>query len=255
MKIGVLDSGIGGWSILYQLLEDAPGHEYIYLADQANAPYSERSLSEIIQFSKNNTRWLLKQDCELIVVACNTATVMALAELRRTWPEVPIVGTVPAIRPASVLTPLDSTIIVLATKNTVASAYLQNMLQPYRHETNFHLLGSTDLVQFIEQEDWSYVQKEVERLFSPFSHVDGVVLGCTHFPLIAPEIRSLVGDSLPFFTPNQGVSDRTLSIAGVENGTGSVRFHSTAGIDLQSLWQRLQSRLKDSAESARLQGR
>ncbi len=252
MKIGVMDSGIGGWSILHQLVQDAPGHDYIYLADQAHAPYSQRALPDIIKLSVQNARWLLDQGCELIVVACNTATVMALGELRRQFPSVPIVGTVPAIRPASLATKSGATVVILATKNTVESAYLQNMLQPYRRNTNFQLVGSTILVQHIEQEFWHRAQAELQTLLSPFSQLEGIVLGCTHFPLVAPEIRLVVGQTVSFFTPNQGVSDRVLFLAGRPEGTGSISFHSTAGTQLEMFWQRLQTRLTDSAESDRL---
>lgn len=255
MKIGVLDSGIGGWSILHQLYLDAPGHDYLYLADQAHAPYSERALEDIIYLTVQNTRWLLDEGCEMIVVACNTATVMAIGELRRQWPHIPIVGTVPAVRPASLTTQVGDTVIVLATQNTVESAYLQNLLQPYRQKTNFQLVGTTALVRAIEQEDWLVARQEIHRRIKPFLDVQGVVLGCTHFPLVIREIQEVVGEDVPLFTPNQGVSKRVIQIAGVASSSGSVEFHSTAHQELQDFWQRMQARLNESAESVRLQVR
>lgn len=198
---------------------------------------------------------MLDFGCEAIVVACNTATVMALGELRREWPKVPFVGTVPAVRPASLLTPAHSTIVVLATKNTVESAALQNLLQPYQFQTNFELVGTTDLVRYIEAADWQTAQREVESLLAPYASATGVVLGCTHFPLVAAEIQQAIGSPVPFFFPNEGVSNRLQTFAPDLGGQGSLQLFSSDGQKLETLWQALQPRLQIMADFATLHSR
>ncbi len=256
MKIGVFDSGIGGWSILAQVLHDNPDHEFVYLADQRYAPYSEKSLAELQAICARNVDILMSFDCEMIIVACNTATVMTIGELRRRYPGVPIVGTEPAVKPASEQLPHQSDVVVLATKNTVESAALSNLLQPYQRRTRFHLVGSTTLVQAIEAQNWQHVALEVQILLSPFKKIDGLVLGCTHFPLILPELEAYFsGAGLPrIFLPNQGVSRRVLQVLSeVDVSTDKqrsgkvsvpVRLLSSAETELEPLWQSLQDRLK-----------
>ena len=115
--IGVFDSGIGGTSILKEIVKLLPNEDYIYIADSANAPYGQKSADQIIELCKKNVDYLLAKDCKLIVVACNTATTNAIKVLRNTY-KVPFIGIEPALKPA-VLNTKNNIIGILATKGTL----------------------------------------------------------------------------------------------------------------------------------------
>ena len=101
IPVGVFDSGVGGLSVVAELMAQMPAQPLIYLADQVNAPYGQRSLAEIRELSDGITRFLLRQGCHVIVIACNTASAAALHWLRGRYPGVPFVGMEPAVKPAA----------------------------------------------------------------------------------------------------------------------------------------------------------
>ena len=116
--IGVFDSGIGGLTVLNEALRQAPAHHYIYLADSANAPYGERSSDWVAQRSLDLCHWLVREGCQALVVACNTATAEAIAHIRHEMPAIPIIGVEPGIKPA-VTQSSNCKVGVLATQNTL----------------------------------------------------------------------------------------------------------------------------------------
>ena len=127
--IGVFDSGIGGTSILKELVKLLPNEDFIYVADSANAPYGEKSPQEIIKLCKEKVDFLLQKECKLIVVACNTATTNAIKELRSTY-TIPFIGIEPAIKPAALNTKTN-VIGILATKGTLNSALFSEKIDLY----------------------------------------------------------------------------------------------------------------------------
>lgn len=209
MPIGVLDSGVGGLSILAVLEKKFPDQQFIYLSDQKNFPYSEKSVDELRSIAVENVRVLQSKGCNPMVLACNTLSVIALAHLRQTFPELTFIGTVPAVKPASEELPKNADVIVLATKNTVESGYLQNLVAPFSAKTNFTLLGSTKLVAAIENWDPTAITQELNALFLPLlseKKIAGVVLGCTHFAFIEDMIKKVLNAPVAFFEPSEGIT-------------------------------------------------
>ncbi len=212
--IGVFDSGVGGTSIWKELHKLMPFENTIYLADSINAPYGEKSVEEILTLSIKNTEFLLRQDCKLIVVACNTATTNAIAYLRNRYP-VPFIGIEPAIKPAA-LQSVSKKIGILATKGTLSSALF--------YSTSKNVLGGIKLIEqngeglvaLIEagKENSNEARVLLEKYLAPMikEEIDHLVLGCTHYPYLISVLRELLPDHVQIIDSGEAVAKQTKSI-------------------------------------------
>ncbi|WP_258088863.1 glutamate racemase [Weissella fangxianensis] len=197
--IGYLDSGIGGLSVVKQALKQLPNEQVYYIGDTARMPYGPRTPEEVKKFTWQLVDFLMEQDIKLLVIACNTATAAALDDLTKQLP-IPVVGVIqPGIDAASQATNVNN-IGVIATQGTVNSLAYYNGLKKTNH--NFHVLqlAAPTLVKIAEQpvKDDATVQRLVTNILSPInnSDVDTLVLGCTHFPLLAKFIQEAVGEQV-----------------------------------------------------------
>ena len=208
MHIGLIDSGVGGMSILAALVRAFPQHSFTYLSDQKNFPYSEKSVAELHSIGEENVEHLCSLGCEVIVIACNTLTVTTLTDLREKYPETRFIGTVPAVKPASEQLPPGALVMVLATKNTAESVYLHELVKPYQEKTNFLLVGTTALVAAIEHWDEAAIRNELTTLFTPQikAKLSGLVLGCTHFAFIQHILQEYFTHPILFFEPSEGIT-------------------------------------------------
>lgn len=192
--IGVFDSGVGGISVLRELVRLMPGENFLYFGDSANAPYGTRTAQEVIDFTIKHTEFLFSQGAKAIVIACNTATSVAIQTLRDTYPDRPVIGIEPALKPA-VLAREHSHVLVMATPMTLEQEKFNALLHVYEKEASITKVPCPGLVELIESgklegtELFSYLEKR----FASFDKatVDAVVLGCTHYPLIKPAIQSI----------------------------------------------------------------
>ncbi len=209
--IGLFDSGIGGtsiWSEIHQLL---PDESTIYLADSKNAPYGQKSKEEIIALSIKNTEYLLNQNCKLIVVACNTATTNAIKELRTKY-EIPFIGIEPAIKPA-VNNTKTQVIGILATKGTLNSELFNKTVELYQENTKIIEQVGFGLVQLIE--NGSIHSPEMTQLLTSYltpmieANVDYLVLGCSHYPYLIPQIKEILPPHVKIIDSGQAVARQT----------------------------------------------
>ena len=223
--IGVFDSGVGGLSVLRQLLRLLPQEDFVYLADTAWAPYGERSTEDIQQRSLAITRHLVDAHAiKLLVVACNTATAQAVQAIRAAWPELPIVGIEPAIKPAAALT-LTGHIGIMATQATVKSRRFQRLVQEWSGDRQMHIQACNGLALAIENALENQANPDGETVESlcrryvqalgPFvqndakNGIDTLVLGCTHYPFAADILRPLVGPGVRLIEPGEPVARQT----------------------------------------------
>jgi len=194
--IGVFDSGVGGLTVLRELHRQLPGVPLRYVADAAHAPYGEKSPDEIVQRSLKIAAHLQEQGAALLVVACNTATAHAIQALRERWPQLPVVGTEPGIKPA-VLASRTGRVGVLATPATLESARFKSLVE--RHAAGAQIVQQPcpGLAHAIEQGrfDEPALLALVERFCTPLraAGVDTVLMGCTHYPLIRPLLQQALG--------------------------------------------------------------
>ena len=211
--IGIFDSGIGGtsiWSAIHQLL---PYEKTIYLADSLNAPYGQKSKEEIIALSIKNTKLLLDLRCKLIVIACNTATTNAIKELRALY-DVPFVGIEPAIKPA--VTKSKTQIIgILATQGTLNSELFNKTTEKY-HDTKIIEQVGHGLVQLIEKGEINSIEMThlLHSYLDPMieANIDCLVLGCSHYPYLIPQIRMILPAHIQIIDSGEAVAKQTQNV-------------------------------------------
>lgn len=217
--IGLFDSGIGGTSIWKEINALMPNESTIYLADSKNAPYGQKSKEEILVLSYKNVELLLKKNCKLIVVACNTATTNAIVELRAKY-NVPIIGIEPAIKPAA-LNSKTQIIGILATKGTLNSALFSKSLLQYQDVKIIEQVGH-GLVKLIEDGKIDTTEtKQLLRLYlTPMieANIDYLVLGCSHYPYLIPQIREILPAKIQIIDSGEAVARQTKVI--LENNVG-----------------------------------
>lgn len=212
--IGLFDSGIGGTSIWKEIHCLLPNEQTVYLSDSKHAPYGEKSREQIIALSVKNTELLLKANCKIIIVACNTATTNAIAYLREHY-KVPFIGIEPAIKPASILTK-SKKIGILATKGTLNSTLFERTSSEINQEVEVIEKIGEGLVALIEQNLIN--SKEMENLLRSYlqpmleKNIDCLVLGCTHYPYLIPKIREIIGNSINIIDSSKAVAKQTKHI-------------------------------------------
>lgn len=233
MPIGVFDSGVGGISVLRELVKQMPNEDYIYFGDSIHAPYGTKSLEEVRELTISNIQFLLEEGAKSIVVACNTATSAAVAKLRTMYPELPLVGIEPAIKPA-VLYKKNSRVIVMATPMTLGQEKFQKLMSLYENMADIVPLPCPGLMEFVEKGklNGDDLMKYFAELFRAVSNkkIDSIVLGCTHYPFVKDAIQSFIGDDVVIFDGGEGTAremKRRLNEAGMLNISdrkGEVKF-------------------------------
>jgi len=205
--IGVFDSGIGGLSILDEALDQLPEHDYIYLADSANAPYGEKSSEWIAARSLALCQYLAEEGCDAIVVACNTATAEAIKDIRQKL-NIPIIGVEPGIKPAAMQTQ-NGIVGVLATEATLNSDKFNALLATLPANCQFIKQAGAGLVPLIEsgEADGEDTLELLAKHLEPIQDAgaDTLVLGCTHYPFLRKAIRKLLGDSITLIDTSEAV--------------------------------------------------
>ena len=211
--IGVFDSGIGGTSIWKEIHNLLPNEKTIYLADSKNAPYGEKSREEIIRLSMKNTDFLLKMNCKLIVVACNTATTNAIRELRAHY-NIPFIGIEPAIKPAAINS-RTQIIGILATKGTLNSELFHKTTEMFQHIKIIEQIGY-GLVELIEngQIESSEMNQLLHSYLEPMieANIDFLVLGCSHYPYLIPQIRKIIPNHIHIIDSGLAVARQTQNV-------------------------------------------
>jgi glutamate racemase len=211
--IGLFDSGIGGTSIWKEVHALLPNENTIYLADSKNAPYGLKTKDEIIQLSCKNTELLLEENCKIIVVACNTATTNAIKELRAKY-DVPFIGIEPAIKPAAIQSQTQ-TIGILATKGTLNSSLFHENVAKHPDVKIIEQIGH-GLVQLIENGDLD--SPEMKELLESYllpmveKNIDYLVLGCSHYPYLIPQIKKIIPSSIKIIDSGEAVAKQTKKI-------------------------------------------
>jgi len=194
--IGVFDSGVGGLSVLRALRAQLPDAPLLYVADSAHAPYGERSDEYVIDRSRRIMDHLIAEGAIGLVIACNTATAIAVRELRSLRPEFPIVGVEPGLKPAMALT-RNGRVGVMATPGTIASQKFQTLMQAHGAGATITPQPCPGLARLIEEGDLHSpkLREAVELHIAPLREagVDTVVLGCTHYPFVRNLIEAAMG--------------------------------------------------------------
>ena len=229
--IAVFDSGVGGISVLRELVSLMPEEDYVYFGDSANAPYGEKSVEEVRRLTISNIDMLINMGAKAVVVACNTATSAAVGELRIRY-SIPVIGIEPAVKPA-VEFRKNSCILVMATAVTLNEEKFRKLVEHFEDEAEIIPVPCYKLAGLIEEgkTDCDETYEYLKSLLSPYiGKIDSVVLGCTHYPFVKKLIQQIVGDDIAIFDGGEGTARETkrrLLETGLKNipgMRGSVRF-------------------------------
>ncbi|MDR2853572.1 MAG: glutamate racemase [Burkholderiaceae bacterium] len=214
--IGVFDSGVGGLSVLAALRAELPQEHFVYFSDAGHGPYGERNEAFVIERSRAITHRLIDtHGIKALVVACNTATAAAIARLREDWPQLPLIGVEPALKPAAAATHTGQ-IGVLATRGTLASAKFQALYERLAKRATFHLVACDGLADAIERGDAMQIDalaasylRALGPLGTDQGQIDTLVLGCTHYPFVIGTLRRHAGLNVRFIDTGAPVALHT----------------------------------------------
>lgn len=234
-----IDSGVGGLPYLEWVRREQPEGDYLYVADPRNFPYGVRPPSELISIVGGNIEKIRQRfDPVLVVIACNTATVHTLAAMRERF-SFPLVGVVPAVKPAAIVSP-GRRIGILATERTVRAPYLDNLVKEFASDCAVYRAAAGNIIDYVEKR---YFTRSPKDLFSLLEEalselkgygVDTVVLGCTHFIFLSEEIGGYMGPSVRIIDSREGVGRQVLRVMERERvapgDAGTASFMTTGGL-------------------------
>ena len=248
--IGVFDSGVGGLSVLHEIRRELPEEGLLYVADSGYAPYGDKSVQLIEARAITIVEFLLSQRAKAIVVACNTATGVAIETLRARFP-VPIVAMEPAVKPAVTHTQ-SGVIAVLATSRTIASDNVAKLHERFGANVKILMQACPGLVELVEAGDLSgdRTRALIAQYILPLlaEKVDTIVLGCTHYPFLVPLIREIAGPTVAIIDPSAAIARElrrrlaSANLLSTDSHALTERFWSSAAPDkaqtiISQLWQ------------------
>lgn len=226
-KVLIFDSGVGGLSVYREIEMRLPQLSYTYLFDNAAYPYGELDQQVLLQRVERLITGLVEQEgFDIVVIACNTASTIVLPTLRSKL-SIPVVGVVPAIKPASSIA--NKAVGLIATPATITRQYTHDLIRSFSADKNVELLGSTRLVDMAEEKlrGRAIDLQELQNILSPLiSHIDVAVLGCTHFPLIRDEIQQVLGKDVLLVDSGEAIARRVKSLLGIEGSVCSENKHT-----------------------------
>ncbi len=198
MRIGVFDSGLGGLVITKSFIETLPEYDYVYYGDTANLPYGEKSSAQILSYTIDAVKFLISQKCGLIIIACNTATSIALRYIQQRFipefaPDIKVLGVViPTVETA--LLSGAKKVGVVATGATIRSHIYKQELLKINPDLEVKEVATPEFVQAIEKDDFCRAEQLVKSYAPNFTDVDSLILGCTHYPLLKNYFRQELPD-------------------------------------------------------------
>lgn len=227
--IGVFDSGVGGIGTLSALRRELPRERFLFYGDTANAPYGTKPRDEVMACVSRIMEHLLAQDVKAVVIACNTATAVAAAELRARY-EVPIIGIEPALKPAHEMR-REGSILVLATPMTLKLEKFHALYE--RYGEGAIPLPCPGLMELVEREADEEARRYLLELLAPYdlTKVDAVVLGCTHYVFLRPILRQILPETAAVLDGNAGTARQLRRVLAARDllaeGPGSITLETS----------------------------
>jgi glutamate racemase len=219
--IGVIDSGVGGLTVAYELMRQLPKEKLIYVGDQARCPYGPRSAEEVKQFTWEMVDFLLEKDIKMLVVACNTATAFTLASLKEHL-SIPVIGVIQPGARAAIKFTKNNRIGVIGTEGTIRSNAYTIALKNIKKELEIRAQACPMFVPMVEQGilEGPRAKQVVADALEPlmeYNLMDTLILGCTHYPLLKDTIQSVVGEQVTIISSSEETARETSTILEVHN--------------------------------------
>jgi glutamate racemase len=208
-SIGVLDSGVGGLSVLREIHKLLPDVPTLYYADQAHLPYGPRPAEEIRQFVDAIVQFLIGEGAAVIVIACHSASAASLQDLRARYPQIPIIGMEPAVKPAAEAT-RSGVIAVLTTQATADGALYKRVVAQYATNVRVMTRVSADLVAMVESGEHDEAVLRAAIIPLTKAGADQIVLACTHFPFLKADLEAIT--PVPLVDPSAAVARQTARV-------------------------------------------
>lgn len=219
--IAVFDSGVGGISVLKEMVKIMPNEDFLYYGDSRNAPYGTKSLEEVRRLTISHTEDFIRRGAKAVAIACNTATSAAVRVLRQMYPQLPLVGIEPALKPA-VLYKEQPRVLVMATPMTIREEKFKNLLHQYEDQATIYSLSCPGLMEYVEEGKASSpeVEEFLQKLLGDYldKEIDCVVLGCTHYPFVRDAVADVMGERVAIFDGGAGTARemrRRVEVAGL----------------------------------------
>lgn len=214
MHIGVFDSGVGGEAVAHRLQELLPQARIRVANDRAHVPYGSRAEPEVAALTERAIQPLLEAGCQVIVLACNTATAAAIGHLRRTYPDTAFVGLEPMVKPAARVSTTGH-VVVCATPTTLASDRYRQLISTWASTITISEPDCVSWAQAVEAGDADTVDFEQVRSLVVRGGADVVVLACTHYHWLAPRMRAELGPEVTVMEPTEAIAEQLRRITGV----------------------------------------
>ncbi len=218
MKIGVFDSGLGGLVITKSLTQNLPQYDYIYLGDTARVPYGNRSQETIYEFTKSAVEYLFKHDCQLVIIACNTASAEALEKIQGEYlpvhyPDRRVLGVIIPTAEETVSKTKNGKVGVIATSSTVDSKAYEREINKLNNKIEVFQQATPLLVPLIENSALQYSQPILHDYLKPLleSDIDTLILGCTHYPLLKSQLRDEVGADVMIISQDELIAEKLMN--------------------------------------------
>lgn len=234
-KIGIFDSGIGGVTVLKEIIKILPKEDYTYYSDSKNNPYGDKTDKEINEICEKIVNNFIEQKCKAIVIACNTASAKAAKNLREKYPQIPIIAIEPAYKMVHDFA-YDKVTLVMATKGTIESEKFHKLYDKYNNHHTY-LMACHGLADIIEEGNKEKIKKYLKENLSEYiGKVHNVVLGCTHYPLIEKEIGEVLGD-VEFFNGAKSLAKHLKDVLeernllNQNNLVGTIDFEDSSGLE------------------------
>lgn len=234
LKIAVFDSGLGGISVLRELMQLMPEEQYIYFGDSANAPYGTRTTEEVRVLTLNAAGMLYERGIKALVVACNTATAAAIEQLRQEYPGIVVIGIEPALKVATDRFPRGH-VGIMATNVTLREEKLEHLVGRFP-DAQVERIPAPGLVELVEQGKAESAEAEqlLQKILAPYlGKLDAIVLGCTHYPFVKAAVRKVLGDAVIIVDGGAGTARQTkrcLEERGwLREGQGSLQMENSSG--------------------------
>lgn len=250
LPIGVIDSGVGGLTVVHELMRQLPNEQIIYVGDTLRCPYGPRPPHEVQQFTREMVGFLLSQRIKMLVIACNTATAFTLEALRQEL-SIPVIGVIQPGARAAIKVSQSNQVGVIGTEGTINSGAYEKMLQHLKPNIKVASLACPKFVPMVEQGELegSNALRMVRETLGPFvaAHaMDTLVLGCTHYPLLRALIQQVVGEEVNIISSNEEVANEVSSVLGFlgqlneSPSSNEHAFYTTGDVELfHNVHQRL----------------
>ena len=234
LPIGVFDSGLGGISVLKELMQLMPEEHYLYFGDSANAPYGTRTTEEVIILTLNAAARLYERGIKALVVACNTATAAAITQIREEYPNLIVVGIEPALKMATDRFPRGH-VGIMATQVTLREEKLEHLVGRFPDVT-VEKIPAPGLVELVEQGKTQSEETEalLRNILKPYvGQLDAIVLGCTHYPFVKDTVQKILGEGVVVLDGGAGTARQTKRLLEerglLRSGEGSLKMENSSG--------------------------